>query len=137
MPTISTDYQGDMLFKTHMGSHELTVDVPPGMGGQDRGPQPPELFVASLGSCVGALVAEYCRNKGLDAQGMRVDVEFEKASEPTRLTHVRVVTHLPNADCRERRCHDALVNVARQCPVHKTIETVDEVRFDIVGRDGG
>lgn len=60
MPTIETTYRGDMEFETVLGSHRLVIDAPASMGGKDRGPTPPELFVASLGSCVGAFVASYC-----------------------------------------------------------------------------
>jgi uncharacterized OsmC-like protein len=56
MPAITTTYQGDMAFETVLGRHRLLIDVPAAMGGQDRGPTPPELFVASLGSCVAAFV---------------------------------------------------------------------------------
>jgi uncharacterized OsmC-like protein len=42
-----------MSFETTLGNHRLLIDVPASMGGKDRGPTPPELFVASLGSCGG------------------------------------------------------------------------------------
>lgn len=58
MAIITTAYQGDMLFETTIGRHKLTIDVPREMGGQDRGPMPPQPFTASLGSCVGVLVAD-------------------------------------------------------------------------------
>ena len=46
MGKISTYYKGDMLFESEMGNHKLVIDVPPAMGGRDRGPTPPEVFVA-------------------------------------------------------------------------------------------
>ena len=135
MAKITTTYKGDMLFETHIGEHRLTIDVPPDMGGQDRGPMPPQLFIASLGSCVAALIAEYCRKHDLSAEGMTVDVEFEKAAKPTRLTNIRVVANLPNADLSGTHYDDALKRVAEHCPVHETIETVEDINFDIVGKD--
>ena len=82
MPTNSTAYLDDMLFETQLGSHNLKIDVPPAMGGNDRGPTPPELFVASLGSCVGAFVARYCQRSGIDTSEMTVDVSFDKVENP-------------------------------------------------------
>lgn len=136
MSKITTFYRGDMLFETQLGNHRLTIDVPPTMGGKDRGPMPPQLFIASLGSCVGALVAEYCERRGMDAGEMTVDVTFEKTEHPSRLTDIRVTVTLPNADCSAQRCRDALLRVAEHCPVHQTIETVQGVTFDIVGGKG-
>lgn len=136
MSTITTFYKGDMLFETQMGNHWLTSDVPSTMGGEDRGPMPPQLFIASLGSCLRALVAEYCERRGMDTGEMTVDVTFEKTAYPSRLTDILVTVTVPNADCSAQRCRDALLRVAEHGPVHQTIETVQGVNFDIVGGKG-
>ncbi len=133
MAKITTKYLGDMLFDTRLGQHTLITDVPQEMGGKDRGPVPPQLFIASLSTCVGALVAQYCERRGTDTRDMTVEVEFEKLSRPARLSDIRVTVRLPHADVRERRCHEALIKVAEHCPVHQTIETVKDIQFDIVG----
>ena len=52
MSKVSTILKGNMLFETQIRNHRVQIDVPPSMGDQDRGPTPPEFFVASLGSCV-------------------------------------------------------------------------------------
>ncbi len=135
MTKITTNYLGDMLFNTKLGQHTVTTDVPKEMGGKDRGPIPPQLFIASLGTCVGALVAQYCERRGTDTRDMTVEVEFEKLSHPARLTNIQVTVRLPHADVSSGRCRDALVRVAEHCPVHATIETVKGIRFDIVGGD--
>lgn len=131
MATISTSHKGDMLFETRLGRHNVLIDVPPSMGGTDRGPTPPEFFVASLGSCVAALVANYCNNTGLDATDLSVDVTFDKAEDPTRLTNVQVLIHLPHADVNGRE--KAILRVAERCPVHETICSLDSVKISMNG----
>lgn len=133
MTTISTYYHGDMKFETTMGNHSLIIDVPESMGGQDRGPQPPQLFIASIGSCVAALIAEYCDNHDTDASDMRVDVSFDKEPNPTRLTNIKVKVTLPHANCEDKRREAALKRVAKYCPVHQTIDTMEDVEFEIIG----
>lgn len=130
MPTITTHHRGDMLFESIVGNHSIEIDVPASMGGSDRGPTPPEVFVASLGSCVGAFVANYCRNVGIDAEGLTVDMSFDKADDPTRLVNLRVVVKLPNGEVGRRG--DALLRVAQHCPVHETIETVKGIEFELL-----
>lgn len=132
MGKISTYYKGDMLFETEMGSHRLTIDVPPDMGGGNRGPTPPELLIASLGSCVGAFVANYCAKSGVDATDLRVDVDFDKADNPTRLVNVSVTVYLPHAECKNRR--QAMQRVAEHCPVHETIVTMGDVEMRIIDK---
>jgi uncharacterized OsmC-like protein len=131
MAKVSTYHQGDMLFSTQLGKHNVLIDVPPSMGGSDRGPTPPEFFVASLGSCVAALVANYCNNAGIDTEGLAVDVTFDKVEDPARLTNVQVLIHLPNGNVNGRE--KAILRVAERCPVHETICTMDTVKISLNG----
>ena len=132
MPTISTAYKGDMLFETTLGNHTIQIDVPAAMGGADRGPTPPELFIASLGSCVGAFVANYCQQAGVDTRDLRVDVSFDKLSDPTRLANLAVKVTMPYGDCHGRE--RALLRVAEHCPVHETMVTLEGITIEVVGR---
>jgi putative redox protein len=132
MAKITTVYKGDMLFESKIGNHSLVIDVPDSMGGTDRGPTPPQIFIASLGSCIAAFVANYCNNVGLDTTGMSVDVSFEKVEDPTRLVNVVVDVNLPNADTKGRE--KAILRVAGHCPVHETICTLEEVDIVIKGK---
>jgi putative redox protein len=131
MAKITTYHKGDMLFGTRLGSHEVLVDVPPSMGGKDRGPTPPEFFVASLGSCVAALVANYCSQSGIDTTDMSIDVTFDKVDDPTRLVNLKVQIDLPHADVTGRE--KALLRVAERCPVHETVCHLDNVEMSLNG----
>jgi len=131
MAKITTHYKGDMLFGTKLGSHEILIDVPASMGGQDRGPTPPEFFVASLGSCIAAFVANYCIQSGIDATGMSVDVLFDKVDDPTRLVNLKVQVNLPLGELNGRE--KALLRVAEHCPVHETMCHLDGVEISLNG----
>jgi len=128
---ITTLYKGDMLFESQIGKHSVIIDVPDVMGGSDRGPQPPQLFIASLGSCIGAFVAQYCEKNGIDDEGMTVEMSFEKAPDPTRLVNLKAQVLLPKADCSKRI--RAIKRVAEHCPVHATINTMENLEIEIFG----
>ncbi len=132
MAKITTYYRGDMLFESKLGNHSLLIDVPASMGGKDRSPTPPELFVASLGSCVGAFVAHYCQRTGIDATDMTVDVTFDKLENPTRLANLKVRIDLPQGECADRQA--AIHRVAEHCPVHETITTMQAIEIEIFDR---
>jgi putative redox protein len=130
MPTVTTVYTGEMGFVAEAGGHRLVIDVPAGMGGKGRGPTPPELFVVSLGSCIGAYVAAYCEQHGMDTAGLAVDVSYTKVDDPTRLADLAVTVRLPHAECGARAA--AIRRVAQHCPVHETIATLSGIRIDIL-----
>jgi uncharacterized OsmC-like protein len=132
MGSITTFYKGDMLFECQMGNHSVSVDVPASMGGSDRAATPPEFFIASLGSCIGAFVAQYCNRTGINAEGMTVDITFEKADEPTRLKNIKATVNLPNGDVGGRK--EAILRVADHCPVHETISTMEDLEIVLNAR---
>src|SRR5581483_1901371 len=136
MSTITTLYKGDMNLEAVMGENRLVIDVPKSIGGKGRGPTPSDLFVASLGSCVAAFVADYCERVGLDTTGLSVDVSFEAEGDPdcpTCLTDLEVVVNLPNAEAGDRE--EAIRRVAEHCPVHETVEfSLKEIDFQIRDR---
>jgi uncharacterized OsmC-like protein len=130
MATITTTSRGDGSFEAALGRHRVLVDVPESMGGSDRGPTSTELFVASLGSCVAAFVADWCARVGLDATDLSVDVSYEQAEEPTRLVDLDVAINLPKAEVGERL--DAIRRVAEHCPVHETVEyTLEAIDLEV------
>lgn len=131
MGKITTYYKGDMLFESKLGNHNIVIDVPYMMGGEDRGPTPPQLFVASLGSCVGAFVANYCERQGIDTRDMTVEISFDKVDNPTRLANLKIAVNLPHGECQNR--DKAILRVAEHCPVHETISTLNKIEFKING----
>jgi uncharacterized OsmC-like protein len=51
---------------------EIRVDEPTSVGGDDTGPQPTELFLASLASCFALAVAWAARKQGVELEDLAV-----------------------------------------------------------------
>ncbi|MBN1679619.1 MAG: OsmC family protein [Anaerolineae bacterium] len=134
MAEIKTVYKGDMLFETTINGHTLTIDVPESMGGSNRGVTPPQVFIASLSSCIGAFAASYCNEHGINTEGMTVSVSFEKVSDPTRLVNIKAHVELPNGEVGKRGT--AVKRAALHCPVHETIKAFEGIAFEFVDKNG-
>ena len=132
MGQIITQHKGGMLFETEIGKHKLVIEGPESWGGKDRGPMPPQIFMASLGSCVGVLVAHFCDTHGLDDTGLQVTVDYVTADHPTRFTNINVTVNQPNAKFDDDCTRKAIAKVAEHCPIHETITTLDEIKFNII-----
>lgn len=92
---------------------------------------PPQLFITSLGACFAVLVTNFCNHHTLDATGLSVDVSYDMAKHPTRMTNIVVDVHLPSANCDDECTRNAVESVAEHCPVHETIATLKDIQFNI------
>ncbi len=135
MPKVTTRYVGDLLCETELGSGRLVADVPAAVGGKGRGPTGLELLLAALGSCVTASAAFYCARAGLDAEGLAVEVQFERADNPIRLTNLRVRVHAPKVAAGPKA--EALQRAVANCPVHATLTSLGEVPVEVVAGAAG
>lgn len=99
--------------------HTVVSDQPEENGGFDEGMTPPELFLASLGSCAAYYAAEYLRQKSLATEGTRVKVTAEKVPNPARLDNIRIDVELPMA-CEERD-RAGVDRAVHRCLIHNTL----------------
>lgn len=104
--------------------HQLTVDEPVDLGGQDGGPDPQELLAISLASCTAITMEMYAARKGWDVGHVEVDVEYSPAERgcPTKF---ELVMRLPD-DLPEEQV-ERLQAIAAKCPVHRVLD--GEVMF--------
>jgi len=134
MPEITVKHMGDMKFETQIGNHKLIIDVPPEMDGKDRGPTPPQLFVASLSSCIAIFATSYCNNAGIDAEGLSVSLSFDKLKDPAKLANFKAQIKIPNGDVGKRE--KAVIAAASHCPIHETIHLPQEVEITLDNQIG-
>jgi uncharacterized OsmC-like protein len=92
---ISVYWTSGDSFVVDVRAHFLTTDQPYNAGGQDLGPTPVELFVVSLGACIGFFAERYMRRHEIDADGLRVQCRFQMAEHPARVSCIDIHLALP------------------------------------------
>ncbi|MEO5927005.1 MAG: OsmC family protein [Bryobacteraceae bacterium] len=113
------NHLGDVQFEVKARNHTVYCDQPTDAGGYDEGMTPPELFLASLGTCAGYYVAQYAKANNLHAIGLRVRVTAEKAKAPARLDDLRIFIEYPeNVDAVHR---EGLEKAVHKCLIHNTL----------------
>jgi putative redox protein len=90
---VTIEHLGAMQFQIHARSHTIACDQPVEFGGFDEGMAPPELLLASLGSCAGYYAAE--RKNKLATEGTRVKVTAQKLKGPARLDDFQIEVESP------------------------------------------
>lgn len=132
MPKIITEHQGYMLFATEVGEHVIETDLPLSMGGADRAPTSLLQFAASLSACTATFVASYCQQAGISLDGMRVELEWQMAEGPLRMTDLALRIVLPEGEVGPRA--EAVRRAAELCPVCNTMRSFDGVAITIADR---
>ena len=126
---VTVEHLGAVQFEIKARQHTIASDQPPENGGLDEGMTPPELFLASLGSCAAYYAAEYLRQKNLATAGTRVRVIAEKVPNPARLDNIRIEVDLP-LTCEERD-RAGVDRAVHRCLIHNTLMSPPKVEIAI------
>jgi putative redox protein len=116
-------------FSIQSRSHQILCDQPTDNSGDDQGMTPPELLLASLGSCAAYYAAEYLRTRKLADTGVEVNVTADKLKHPARVGNFRVEVTSPVALTEDQRA--AMLRVVHQCLVHNTLMVPPEMSIEV------
>lgn len=106
-------------FSVQARTHTIVCDQPQDNGGADTGMTPPELLLASLGTCAAFYAAEYLRTRKLASSGVAVSVTAEKLKVPARLGNFRIRVDSPVCLTAEQR--EGLMRSVEHCLVKNTL----------------
>jgi len=85
MLEVTVEHLGAVQFEMKTRGHVVISDQPEENGGFDEGMTPPELMLASLGSCAGFYAVDYLKRNKLSLEGTRVrDGRQGEGSRPAR-----------------------------------------------------
>lgn len=79
------------------GTHQIVSDEPPKYGGEDAGPMPTDIFLASIASCMCQAIYHVARKQRLDLGFLEVCISGNKDPDAYRYSdvHLDVEADLP------------------------------------------
>jgi ribosomal protein S12 methylthiotransferase accessory factor len=113
-------FPGGKQVAADVRGHTVLTDQPRFGGGDDAAPAPYELFLASLGTCAGIYVLGFCESRGIPTEGIELVQRHSFDPRTHVLTGVTLDIHVPATF--PAKYHDALVRVAGQCAVKRTLD---------------
>lgn len=107
----------DWATRVVTGRHSLVVDEPPALGGQDAGPAPYDVLLASLGACTAITLRMYATRKGWPPTAAEVGLKHYKDGDRSKIERVLHLTGDLDDTQRAR-----LADIAERTPVTLTLK---------------
>ena len=126
---VLVEHLGSVQFEIKARQHSMVSDQPAENGGFDEGMTPPELMLASLGSCAGFYAAQYLKKHKLATEGTRVRVTAQKLTNPARLGNFMIDVELP-ADFGEQH-KKGVENAVHHCLIHNTLLNPPQISLQV------
>lgn len=127
---VKVTHLGQVKFNIQARSHSILCDQPADNGGEDSAMTPPELMLASLGSCAAFYAVQYLKTRNLAESGVEVSVTAEKLKGPARLGNFKIQVEYPVVLDREHT--EGLMRSVKHCLIHNTLLAPPEIAIELI-----
>lgn len=121
MATLETLFLGDLRTEiTHLQSgNKVITDAPTDNHGKGEFISPTDMIAGALGSCMLTIMDIAAKRMGLDMRGTRLETTKTMASDPRRISEIKIDFYLPFA--ADDKARKILERAADTCPVAKSL----------------
>jgi len=116
-------------FSIQARSHTVLCDQPIENEGDDTGMTPPELMLASLGSCAAFYAVQYLKARNLAETGVEVSVTADKLRQPPRLGNFKVNVICPFSLTEDQNA--GIMRAVHRCLIHNTLLSPPEILIEL------
>jgi ribosomal protein S12 methylthiotransferase accessory factor len=113
-------FPGGARVDAHFGQFTVVTDQPVSGGGEGSAPSPFLMFLASLGTCAGIYILNFCKSRSLSTEGLRI-IQRMHTDQATGMVAQIDLEILAPPDFPEKYL-PSLVKSAELCAVKKHIE---------------
>jgi putative redox protein len=119
---ITITFPGNKKVNAEVNGMTIATDQPVTGGGDGSAPSPYLHFLASIGTCAGIYVLGFCRERNIPAENITLTQRLVYANDAEGRPHLDTIAIDINVppDFPEKY-HKAIIRVADQCAVKKTI----------------
>lgn len=113
---MTIDFPGGSKVDAHFGAFTVQTDQPP----VASAPTPFDLFLSSIGTCAGIYVLNFCQQRGLQTEGLKIVQTVSRDPMTHMVDRIDLDIHLPAGFPEKYR--EAIINSAQLCAVKKHLE---------------
>ncbi|MFN8241970.1 MAG: OsmC family protein [Bacteroidales bacterium] len=132
--SVTARFSGNMLFTTVVNGHELKIDASREGGGNNEGPRPKSLMMASLAGCTGMDVVSILRKMRVEFESFNVEVTGNITEEhPRHYDQMHVKYILSGHDIPREKVETAVsLSQEKYCGVSYSYKQAMKVTHEIV-----
>ncbi len=119
----------NVKFSIQSRTHTIICDQPTDNGGEDTGMTPPELLLASLGSCAAFYAVQYLKTRNLAEGGVEVTITADKLKAPARVGNFLIRVSCPVELSEEQNA--AMMRSIHACLIHNTLLSPPEIKIEL------
>ncbi len=134
---VTTKWLSNMAFEADVHGHKIILDAGPNAGGENRGPRPKPLMLASLGGCTAMDVISILKKMRVEVNEFNVRVEGELTEEhPKHFIKIHVVYEFTGKDLPMDKLKKAVeLSEERYCGVSAVYKKTMVMTSEIVVKE--
>ena len=123
-------FPGNKKVDAEYRGHTIRTDQPKLGGGDGSAPAPFDLFLASIVTCSGVYIVDFCKNRGIPTDNIRIIQNMVRDQEKKMITGITLDIEVP-ADFPEKY-RESLKKVVDLCAVKRHILNAPSFEINVV-----
>lgn len=132
--TIHINWKQNMAFEAEIDGHTLMMDASEKVGGQNLGPTPKPLLMASLGGCTAMDVISLAKKMRQEVESFEIELEGDITEEhPMKYEAIKMIYKFKGRNLEKEKLEKA-VNLSQEkyCGVSATLQNSVKIAYEIV-----
>ncbi len=131
---VNTSWEGNMKFDANIGGHHLIMDVSAEAGGENSGPSPKKLMLASLAGCTGMDVVAILKKMKVEFDHFDIKIEATVTEEhPKQYNKMHILFQFKGKNLDREKLQKAVdLSQDKYCGVSAVYKKALEVSYEVV-----
>lgn len=123
-------FEGNKKVNASLNGQVIPTDQPAQGGGDGSAPAPFDLFLASIGTCAGIYVKNFCDQRGLSAENIKIIQKLNYNRHKRLIDQIELEIQLPE-DFPDKY-KEAVIKSADLCAVKRHLQEAPEIKTTAV-----